>query len=177
MFLLSWTVGVKRNVDITRKLLREALLTIWRDLKGCAALNYIADYLFFVVIWMMEPDCEGVQKIPCTDSYPVVFAKEFCGAPKVSYPGPYPWELTGTLNTLWNPSFAGDLLRVFMFSMRLDLVFYEHVTGYGSMFKNFLKNVMWTWFGARFLTSISRRQTWRNWMAWTKDGIAGGIPL
>jgi len=61
----------------------------------------------FVMIWMMETDCEELQQIPCSDSYPVVFAKEFRGAPKVSYPYPNPGELPGTFLLSANPSFSG----------------------------------------------------------------------
>lgn len=51
----------------------------------------------FIVLWVSETDCEGVQQIPCPDSYQVVFAKEFCGAPEVSYSSPNPGKLSGTL--------------------------------------------------------------------------------
>lgn len=63
------------------------------------------------MIWMIETDCEGVQQVPCSDSHPLVFAKEFCGDPKVSDPCPNPGELSGTSLLSVNPSFAGFLFE------------------------------------------------------------------
>jgi hypothetical protein len=46
---------------------------------------------------LLETDCKGVPQIPCPDSDQVVFAKEFCGAPKVGYSSANPGKFPGML--------------------------------------------------------------------------------